>query len=803
MNKVQDLVKQLTLEEKAYLLCGSNPMSTHAIERLNIPSLEFSDGPHGVRKLKKEGDSLGGIGNSLPTTCFPTAVTSACSFNPDNLYQMGKALGEECLYYNINVLLGPAINIQKNVYNGRNFEYFSEDPFLAGTMGTQQVKGVQQTGVGTSLKHFACNNNERYRMYGDSIVDERALREIYLRPFQKVVKEAQPATLMCAYNKVNGTFCSENKYLLQTILRDEWGFKGSVMSDWGAVKERDKGVEAGLDLEMPGSVDYNVKRIVSAVNNKSLSMERVDQAVINILNLIEKTKIVKKDTCDFEKHNKISLDIAKDSAVLLKNDEGTLPLSADKKYLVIGDFFVNMRYQGSGSSLIFPKKLTTPKMAFDARKINYEFVKGYKASEIAKNASCELEAIKKVEAGKYDCIIFFGGQSDYIESEGFDRKNINLAPNQISLIDKLTKLKKKMVFVMFGGSPIEMPFAAGFNSILNMMLPGQAGGEAAASILFGETNPSGKLAQTWPVSLNDVQPLNNMSDREVSLYKDSIFVGYRYFLTAGIKARYPFGFGLSYSTFKYSDILVKDNDDKINISFKIQNTSDIDGKEISQIYVHGPENGIDKPLRELKGFKKIQVKARSTFQVDLSILKEDLKYYDAEQKCWVLESGEYAFEVGKDCENIVLRQKLYLSSKDKVINAGKNRVKDYLKISDQDFAKRVNYTKELLTTYLQGKYTVETPLEEFKTFGGKLILKIVAKITNHKMRKAEKMKDGPAKEAAKKSAIFLSKIIPSNSLRSLCFSAGGLLTYKQALGLVDIANNHFGKGIVKLICKKD
>ena len=801
MDNIKDLLERLTLREKATLLCGCNPMYTHSVDRLGIPSLEFSDGPHGVRKLKKDGDSLGGIGNSLPTTCFPTAATSACSFNTENLRAMGEALAEECLYYGINVLLGPAINIQRNLYCGRNFEYFSEDPFLAGELGASQVKGIQSKGVGTSVKHFACNNNEQFRMYGDSVVDERALREIYLRPFEKVVKEAEPTTLMCAYNKVNGTFCSENKYLLQNILRDEWGFDGLVMSDWGAVKDRDKGVDAGLDLEMPGSIEHNVNRIVEAVNSGTLSLKRVNQATYNVLHLIEKVKKDNKSIeCDFEKHDRLSLKTAKDSAVLLKNEDDILPLNKNEKYLVIGDFFVNMRYQGSGSSLINPRKLTTPQQAFNSRNINYEFVRGYKSSEIKINETCESEAIAR--AAEYDKIIFFGGQSDYIESEGFDRENMMLAENQISLIEKLASMKKDMIFVMFGGSPIEMPFERSFKGILNMMLPGQAGGEATASILFGETNPSGKLAQTWPLTHKDVNEIKKLSEREISLYKDSIYVGYRYYQSKGLDVRYPFGFGLSYSKFEYKNLAVDKSDGEIKVSLSVLNRSKINGKDIVQVYVQGPKGGIDKPLRELVGFKKVSVDAGKSAKVNISIPLDELRHYDAAQKKWILEKGEYTIEVGKNSQEINLKQKIAIESSDSVKNSELNKVKKYLDMTDKEFASTIGYSRPLKYVYKKRKYTLETPMNKFETFGGKLLLKISLGKMKKDVKRAEKMPEGTKKEAAKKSAIFLMRMLPYNSLRSACYSAGGIITYNQALSLLEIANGHILRGLAKLIFKR-
>ena len=798
------LINKLTLEEKAQLLCGVAPMHTFAVERLGIPSINFSDGPHGVRKMAESGDSLSGISNSLPTTCFPPAATSACSFNPDNLYKMGKALGEECKYYDINLLLGPAINIQKNPLCGRNFEYFSEDPKLAGDLGIELVKGVQSQGVGTSLKHFACNSNEDFRMDGESVVDERALREIYLRSFERVVSYAKPTTLMCAYNKLNGAFCSENKWLLTDVLRDDWGFDGLVMSDWGAVKDRDKGVEAGLDLEMPGSIYHNVQIIIDAVKDNTLSIDKVDKAVLNLLKLIERTRIDKIKDCDFDDHDELSMNIALDSAVLLKNQDDILPLDKTRKYLVIGDFFKTMRYQGSGSSLINAHKLTSPEDAFNARGIKYDFARGYKVSEINQNINCEDDAIKKAKDA--DIILYFGGQSDYVESEGFDRSNMKLSDNQLLLIQKLIQLKKKIVFVMFGGSPVELPFENDMSAILNMLLPGQAGGEACARLLFGESNPCGKLAQTWPINYSDVINNESYASGPIQLYKESIFVGYRYYNTFNVPVRYSFGYGLSYSNFWYSNLIVKTDNQKITLSFEVENRSNMSGKEVCQVYVSGPKSNVYKPLQELRAYKKVYIEGKEKINVSLDVSLNDLRYYDIEQHKWLLESGLYIFKVGKSSENIKLKQILNIFSDDKP-SESLNDYSSYFStkaniesITDEQFKVMVNYKEEEIVKS-KDKYTFETPLKDLNSFFGKRIYGLATRLGQKEYKNACKLEDGPQKEAKKKSAIFLLRIIPDNSLRSLCYSAGGKLKYEVAQALLALANGHIFKAI-KWLCAR-
>ena len=440
---IEKLIEKMTTEEKAALVSGTDFMYTNPIPRLEIPSLCMADGPHGLRKQNGEQDN--GIAQSEPATAFPTAVTAASSWNTDNARSIGQAIGEECRYYGVHVLLGPGINIKRNPLCGRNFEYYSEDPLLTGAMGTAEVQGVQSQGVGVSVKHFALNNSENYRFMGDSIVDERAAREIYLKAFEQIVKEAAPASMMCAYNRINGTYCSENRWLLTDVLRKEWGFDGVVMTDWGAMHDRVKSLKAGLDLEMPGDTAICRRWILDAVRSGKLSMNTLDQAARNILKWVDQyTKTEKVDSVDWKGHHALAAQIAEDSAVLLKND-GILPLKTGEKILVAGELFEKMRYQGAGSSMIHPTEVTTPKDAFKERNIPFEYVRGYRENSTTVDRDLLRNAVERT--AEYDIVLVFAGLTDYVESEGCDRENMRLPENQLELIRALTETGKNIIVV--------------------------------------------------------------------------------------------------------------------------------------------------------------------------------------------------------------------------------------------------------------------------------------------------------------------------------------------------------------------
>ena len=585
---IEKVLSQMTAEEKAALVSGTDYMYTNPIPRLGIPSLSMADGPHGLRKQKST-SSLG-VNEAEPATSFPTAVATASSWNPDNTRRMGEAIAEECRYYGVHTLLGPGVNIKRNPLCGRNFEYFSEDPYLAGMMGAAEVEGVQSKGVGVSVKHFALNNSENYRFMGNSVASEKAIREIYLKPFEIIVKRAKPATLMCAYNQINGTFCSENPWLLTEVLREEWGFDGVVMTDWGAVHDCVAGVKAGLDLEMPGDAPICRKWILEALRSGELPMKDLDKACRNILRWIDKyVKPADKTEPDWQAHHALAAEIAADSAVLLKND-GVLPLTGKEKLHVEGKLFSQMRYQGAGSSMINPTSVTSPKNAFDAKGIRYDY-----------------------SLDDCDTILVFAGLTDEYESEGVDREDMRLPEDQLALIGRMCDAGKKVVVVLFSGSPVELPFDERVSAILYMALPGQNGGTAVAQLLTGEKNPCGKLAETWPIRYEDV-PCHETYGKGINeVYREGADVGYRYYNKHRIPVRYPFGHGLSYTRFTQTE-WVKDGDDYITT---VENVGECFGAEVVQLYLDGV----------LCGFEKVYLAPGESREVRLTVEEKDGREY--------------------------------------------------------------------------------------------------------------------------------------------------------------------------------
>lgn len=797
---IQKLLEELTVEEKAALLSGTDFMFTNPVQRLGIKSVRMSDGPHGLRVQSEGGDN--GVSGSEPATAFPTAVSTASSWNPENTYKMGEAIAEEMLHYGIDVLLGPGACIKRNPLCGRNFEYFSEDPFLAGKMAAAEVNGIQSKGVGVSVKHFALNNAENFRFMGDSVCDMRAIREIYLKVFEIIVKESKPHTMMCAYNKINGEYCCENKWLLTDVLRNEWCFDGAVMSDWGATHDRVKGVASGLDLEMPGDTDICRKWIVDGVKNGTLTMEDLNKAVENILRLVQRYENNQKDIdVDWEAHNVLAAEIAEDCAVLLKND-GILPLDKSEKLLVVGDLFDRMRYQGAGSSMINPTFLTTPKTAFDRQKVDYKFCRGYAENELAPDEKLIKETV--AYAKDYDKVLVFAGLTDYVESEGCDRENMRLPENQLAVIDALIKSGKKLTVVLYGGSPMELPFADNVSAILNMYLPGQNGGTATYNLLFGVKSPCGKLAETWVKDYADVPFASDFSKTVNEVYKESVFVGYRYYLTANKEVRYPFGYGLSYTTFDYRDMQVEETDSEYKVSCEIVNNGKYDGAEIVQLYVKAPQ-GVYKPVKELKGFAKVYLKAGESKRVEITVKKDNLRYWNVKENRWATESGEYELQLCSDCQTVKLSQTVTVEGDRAIlpysdsVNAIYGNVR-FDKVTDSVFEEmsgiKIPVIPKKKPIRLESRFT-----DMRATFMGKILYNAVLSVAKKDMKKAKKLPEGAERDNKIKGAMFLKRILESNSIITMSMSAGTNCPYNFAQGFVNMANGHLFKGI-KCFCTK-
>lgn len=660
---LKKIVSEMTLEEKAGMCSGLDFWHLKEVEHLGIPKVMVSDGPHGLRKQDEKGDHLG-INDSIKAVCFPPAVLSACSFDRGLMEEMGKAIGREAQANDVSVVLGPAVNIKRSPLCGRNFEYYSEDPYLAGEIAAAFVKGVQSQHVGTSIKHFAANNQEYRRMSSSSEVDERTLREIYFPAFETAVKKAQPYTFMCSYNQINGTFASENKWLLTDVLRGEWGFKGYVMSDWGAVNDRVKGLEAGLELEMPASGGDNDAMIVKAVKDGALEEKILDQAVERILRIIfEYADHRKPQEFTMEKDHEEAQHIAEESMVLLKNENHILPLKTSEKAAFIGGFARNPRFQGGGSSHINCFKTTNVlnSVPCDAQVV---YAEGFPADRDFYDKALADEAVKA--AAEADTAVIFAGLPESFESEGYDRSHMRLPECQNRLITEILKVQPNTVIVLHNGSPVEMPWLGEIKGLLETYLGGQAGGAAAANILYGKINPSGKLAETMPLKLSDNPSYLNFGGGEKVEYREGIFVGYRYYDTKEMDVAFPFGYGLSYTTFAYSNLkLSMENPtekDTVMVSADVTNTGKSAGKEVVQLYIRDLTGSAIRPEKELKGFEKVFLEPGETKTVTMELNKRSFAWYNTKLHDWFAASGDYEILVGASSRDIRLTETLHLNS---------------------------------------------------------------------------------------------------------------------------------------------
>ena len=662
---INRLMEALTREEKVALVSGADQWHTAEIPRLGIPAIMVSDGPHGLRKQAAEGDRLG-IGESIPSTCFPSAATSANSWDPDLLFAMGEAIGKEARQEGISVVLGPGINIKRSPLCGRNFEYFSEDPWLAGELASAWIEGVQSEGIGACVKHLAANNQERWRMLNDSLVDERALREIYLAAFEKAIKKGEPWAVMPAYNKLNGTYCCENHQLLSSILRTEWGFAGATISDWGAVNDPVLSIKAGLDLEMPASYGVSAEQIEESLASGRLTELMLNKSVRRVLDLVLKGRAEKSQfTCYLEANHALARKIATASAVLLKNDQQILPLSAQQTIAVVGQFAEHPRYQGTGSSLINPTRLDTILGLLELEDVEYTYAKGYHLEHDEIDEDVIQDACAAVKG--VDVAVVFAGLTARFESEGYDRTHLELPPSHNALIRRLSEVNPNVVVVLSAGSPVAMPWLHEVKGVLHTYLGGQAGAGAALDLLYGKANPSGKLAESYPLQLGDSIATEYFAyNRNQTEYRESVFVGYRYYDAADKDVLFPFGYGLSYTQFSYEDLQLSSQEfldtDSITVRCTVKNTGSMAGAEIIQLYVGKTASPLFRAPKELKGFQKIDLEPGEAKTVEFVLNPRSFAYYNVEIKDWHVEAGEYQIWVGASSRDLPLEATVQIAS---------------------------------------------------------------------------------------------------------------------------------------------
>ena len=810
MKEIQTLLAELTIEEKAALLEGYQSWMTNAVPRLEIPSVYMTDGPVGVRKkVVSEANGAVGLGTSYPATAFPASVTVANSWDTANAEKIGQAMGLECVAQDVDVLLAPALNLKRDPRCGRNFEYYSEDPVLAGKMAAAFTRGVQSTGTAACPKHFALNNCETYRYMSDSVIDERAARELYLKAFEICVKESHPRTMMCAYNKVNGRYCSQSKSLVQDILRGEWGYDGLMMTDWGATVDRVAGVRVGMDLDMPGNVWENRRSIVEAVKNGMLTMDALDKAVSNVLRLVQDSQSDKAELPAqeelFRQNHELAVEMACEGAVLLQN-HGALPLQNTAKIAVIGELFEKPRYQGAGSSMVNPTQLVSAKAAFDAAGVQYTYQPGYHEDGDVCDEDWEAQAL--AVAADADVVLFFGGLTEMFESEGFDRKDMSLPSCQLQLIEKLSQANENIAAVLFGGSAFEVPFADKVNGILHMFLPGQGGGEACRRLLFGEANPCGKLSETWMRTVADIPFGDAFAKNKTVPYCENIYMGYRFFDLCPAKIRYPFGYGLSYTYFTYSEPQITCVDDTVHVSLTVSNNGTCDGAEIVQVYAGQNENSVVfKAQKALKAFCKVRLAAGESNQVELSFPCSDLAYYNTRYHKWVLENGEYPVLIGASSRDIRLSGAVTITGQKEVAGQyGDEVVRSYRRIASGHITPAVfqaTIGRAMPPEPSLRPFTIETPVKDFQTtWWGRILYRSILKVIEKEGQPIAEMPDGPEKEALLRAQKFTMAFIPGTSPRSMVQSGGGRIQMNVGRAMPLIANGQLLPAL-RMILRKE
>ena len=787
---VEQMINQMTLEDKVALGSGKDFWHTKEMPQYELDSVMMADGPHGLRKQPEEADMLG-INDSIPATSFPTAVLTACSFDEKLLKQMGKAIAMEAKANKVSIVLGPGANIKRNPLCGRNFEYFSEDPYLTGKLAAAFIQGAQSLGIGTSLKHFAMNNQEYKRFSSDSIVDERTMREIYLAGFEMAVKEGKPDTVMCCYNKVNGIHGSRNKWLLTDVLRKDWGFDGLVMTDWGAMVDRMDSYEAGCDLSMPGGSNFMEKETIEAVKNGNLDVAYVNESARRVLKLVEKGIEAVKDEVQLSLQNNFELarKIAEESAVLLKNEEHILPILDRKKTAFIGFMAEQSRYQGAGSSHINPWKLVSATQACP----EVAYVKGCREDGSTDDVLIkEAVALAKTK----EKVVVFAGLTDSYESEGFDRENMKMPAGHVRMIEEVAAANPNVIVVLMSGSVVEVPWIDKVKAVLYMGLCGEAGGEAIANILFGFSNPSGRLAETWPYKYEDCISASYYGDpHKDAQYREGIYVGYRYYETAAVSVRFPFGYGLSYTNFTYSDLRVEGP----YVTCKVKNTGNITGKEVVQLYIEPQSKNEYRAKRELKAFTKVSL---NPGEEKLVQFKLDERSFAIWNDGWKIPEGCYEICIGKDAHNMLLREEIRISNSEKnslfeaeVIE--EKEIPQWYKNpkgipGKEEFEKMLG--REIVErTLKKGEFTMENSVLEMKD--DSLIMKLMYKIV--KMVVSSGFKGKNLEEDSTFKMMFQSAVDCSlNGMKNNVQMDNYLLE-----GLLYMANGKYVKGIKEMLRK--
>ena len=778
---IQQIISTMTLEDKISLCTGGDFWHTKAMPQYGIPAIMMSDGPHGLRCQAAEADMIG-INESLPATCFPTAVTAGATWNRKLYAAEGEAIGREGAAAGVSVVLGPGCNIKRNPLGGRNFEYISEDPYFAGKMAAAFIRGQQSAGVASSVKHFAVNSQEYKRQNGDSQLDERTFREIYLTPFEIAVKEGNPGTVMCSYNKINGIHASDSKALLTDILRNEGGFDGLVVTDWGALNDRIEGYKAGCDLNMPGGSKFMEKAALDAVHSGELDEAYIDATVERILRLVEKSQGIPAPQIDWDTHHALALKVAEQGAVLLKNEDNILPL-AESDMALIGYMAANLRYQGSGSSHINPTKLINISDALPS-------VPCCACGDKLGNVT-EQELRDAVEAAKKQKIaVVVVGLPDSYESEAFDRDHMRLPEGHNKLVEAVAEANPNTVVVLLGGSAMELPWADQVKAILYMGLPGQAGGEAAANLLTGKANPCGKLTETWPLFYEDVISKDTFGKKNTE-YREGIYVGYRYYDKAKKSVRYPFGHGLSYTTFAYSDLIVRDR----KVSVQVKNTGAVSGAEVVQLYIAAPKGGFFRPVRELKGFERVELEPGESKTVEFTL---DDRSFAIWSEGWKIPGGTYTVQIGASSRDIHLEQSIEIVGEEislPVWQAGSwyETMSGYP--SREEWEKLMGHPVPVISEPKKGQFTMDSTCMEMKEHS--FVMKIQYMVTENIIAKGF----GGKKDMSDPSYKMMITCATDCPMRSVVISSGGMMNDSLAQGMLHMANGHYIKGLAAMLKK--